>query len=718
MAFLIGKRKMSLTVGNEARRLDVLADYYVFGTPPEKEFDRIVKLMADLFSVPTALIGFMGEHSHYFKARFGFDACDASRAVSFCTHTVKRADLLVIPDTLKEPAYRGSPLVQGEPGIRFYAGAPILTHEGLCIGAISIIDYVPREPLTESQKDILRSLAEMVMDHLSRRRLLRMRRAMLQLASSIPDAIVCINQDDMVTFWNKGAETLTGVPEEEAKGRALGSLMGPQFQQSLLGEGRRADVENQHISLLRSDGTKRPVEVSSTIWADEEEYQRGFVIRDISQRRNLQKRVRYLRDTDSLTNLPNRGRFLDLAQNCLDKGELVTVLKVGLDKFKAVNSSLGMVVGDELLREAARRVSGVVREETLVSRLAGDEYGILLNGDIEAGRIHELCETIARELSRPYRINGFECRISASIGVASSATCGEDLLDSADLLKRSLLALREAKRLGGSQCVAFTESLRERAENIHHLEQDLRQAFKQNHFELHFQPQVALKSGTIVGAEALLRWRHPERGLVSPAEFIGVLEISDQALRVGDWILESACAFAAAQNAAHRPFRVGVNLFPCQLHDPALKDKVVSLLRRYELPPEALELEITETTILESSAEVLDSLHVLHGLGVGIAFDDYGTGYASLSLLKKYPLTRLKIDRQFVMNLHNNPDDEAIVKSIIALGTALGLETIAEGIEEQCHCDILNQLGCLEGQGFWFSRPVPESEFPDGALPR
>ena len=158
--------------------MDVLADYYVFGTPPEKEFDRIVKLMADLFSVPTALIGFMGEHSHYFKARFGFDACDASRAVSFCTHTVKRADLLVIPDTLKEPAYRGSPLVQGAPGIRFYAGAPILTHEGLCIGAISIIDYVPREPLTESQKDILRSLAEMVMDHLSRRRLLRMRRAM------------------------------------------------------------------------------------------------------------------------------------------------------------------------------------------------------------------------------------------------------------------------------------------------------------------------------------------------------------------------------------------------------------------------------------------------------------------------------------------------------------------------------------------------------------
>ena len=193
LALLLEKREMTLQSGNEARRLDALADYYVFGSPPEKEFDRIVKMMSELFSVPTALIGFMGEHSHHFKARLGFDACDASRAVSFCTHTVNRADLLVIPDALEETAYRGSPLVQGPPGIRFYAGAPILTRDGLCIGAVSIIDYVPREPLSESQKDILRSLADMVMDHLSRRRLLRMRRAMTRLASSIPDAIICTN---------------------------------------------------------------------------------------------------------------------------------------------------------------------------------------------------------------------------------------------------------------------------------------------------------------------------------------------------------------------------------------------------------------------------------------------------------------------------------------------------------------------------------------------
>ncbi len=241
--------------------------------------------------------------------------------------------------------------------------------------------------------------------------------------------------------------------------------------------------------------------------------------------------------------------------------------------------------------------------------------------------------------------------------------------------------------------------------------QDLRQAFQQRDFELHFQPQNDLETGKVVGAEALLRWRRPDRGLVAPGEFIGVLEVSDQALRVGDWILEASCALAAAHHTADECFRVGVNLFPCQLHDPELADKVEALLKRYDLPPRALELEITETTILESSPDILAALQRLRDRGVGIAFDDYGTGYASLSLLKKYPLTRLKIDRQFVANLGSSLEDLAIINSIIVLGRNLGLEVIAEGIEEQAQMEMLLRLGCREGQGYWFSRPVPEAEF-------
>lgn len=710
--------KMALHSLDETSRLDALSDYQVFGTPPEKEFDRIVKMMSSIFSVPTALIGFMSNDSHYFKARVGFDACEASREVSFCTYTVERNEILVIPDTLADPAYRNSTLVQGGPRIRFYAGAPIRTSSGHCLGAISLVDYVPRDPLTKAEETLLEGFAEMVMDHLARRRLLLVRRAALKLASSIPDAIICINQADEVTFWNRGAEQLTGLHAHRARGQKLGALLGAQFQHLLFdaGGGSRdwRAVENQRSFLLRTDGSHLPVEVSSAIWVEDDQYQRGFVIRDIAHRQDLQNRVRLMRDTDRLTGLPNRGRFLEMTQGYMDRGRAVTVLKVGLDSFKAVNSSLGMATGDEVLREAARRFADLAPESSLVGRLAGDEYGMLLYGEQDPEYLRTLGEKVIEEVSRPYRIHGFECRVTACVGIVSAPAEASGELDSAGVLKQALLALQEAKCLGSRHLVIFNDELNERVEKKHRLERDLRIAFKQRDFELHFQPQNTLDSGKVVGAEALLRWRHPERGLVFPGDFISVLEVSDQALRVGDWILEASCAFAAAQRAKYGSFRIGVNLFACQLRDTALANKVEALLKRYDLPPQSLELEITETTILGISPEILDVLQRVHDLGVGLAFDDYGTGYASLSLLKKYPLTRLKIDRQFVANLTTCPDDLAIVNSIILLGRNLGLEIIAEGIENQEQADMLRRLGCHEGQGYWFSRPVPEAQFPGG----
>ena len=704
---------------NEQSRLGALTDYKVVGTPPEKEFDRIVRMMSEVFSVPTALIGFMGGDSHFFKARVGFDACEVSREMSFCTYTVERNDMVVIPDTMADPAYRDSPLVQGPPGIRFYAGAPIRTPDGHCLGAISLVDYVPRQPLSEAQKSMLGEFSEMVMDHLNRRRLLMVRRAALKLASSIPDAIICTNQYDQITFWNKGAEALTGIHGNKARGGKVGALLGAQFQHLLFEGGQhgrdRRPVENERSFILRDDGTHRPVEVSSAVWLEDDQYQRGFVIRDVAHRQNLQNRVRYLRDSDRLTGLPNRTRFLEITQDYLERGRALTVLKLGLDNFRLVNSSLGISIGDEVLREVARRVSALVPEQSTVARLAGDEFGVLLSGVQPTDLIQELAGAIVREISKPYLVRGFECRLTVSMGIASvQAEASGGGIDSAGLVKRSLQALQQAKRQGTNQSVVFTEALSEQLEKQHQLEQDLRSAFEQGDFELHFQPQNSLESGQVVGAEALLRWRHRERGLVSPGEFISVLEVSDQALRVGDWIMEASCAFAAAQRKQHEIFRIGVNLFPCQLHDPKLADKVEALLQRYGLPPEALELEITETTVLECSPDIVALLQRLRDLGVGIAFDDYGTGYASLSLLKKYPLTRLKIDRQFVAKLGICPDDLAIINSIIVLGNNLGLEVIAEGIEEQSQVDMLKRLGCLQGQGYWFSRPVPEAEFPTG----
>ncbi|MFP1683905.1 putative bifunctional diguanylate cyclase/phosphodiesterase [Alloalcanivorax sp. C16-1] len=699
----------------EASRLATLNDYGVLGSPPEKEFDRIVALAAAFFEVPVALVGFTGADQHIFMARQGFEPCYVEKALSFCADTVARGELLEVPDTLVDPVYRDHPLVRATPSIRFYAGAPLITPDGVAIGAVSVVDYRPHPPLTTAQGEVLRHLASMAMDYLARRRLLDIRRAALKLASSMPDAIVCTDQDRRITFWNQGAERLTGVAMKQAMGQPFAALFGEALDRALFkpgedGSAPAGPIANRSGFLTLPDGGRCPVEVSSTTWASESHFQRGFVIRDVSQRQSMQNRLRYLRDYDRLTDLPNRSRFLEQAQYALDRDQPVTVLKIGLGNFKAINSSLGMAVGDAVLREAARRVSDAVPPGSLVARLSGDEYGVLLEGDTGTDAA-ALCDTILKQLSAPYRVRGFECHLSACAGMASSAG-GNDAPDCHDLLKRALLALQAAKQEGGSRALWFSEDLGDRAEQRHRIEHELRRGFGDDHFAIYFQPQVSLSSGRVIGAEALLRWRHPQRGLLTPGSFIEVLEASDFALRVGDWILETGCAFAAEQRARHADFRIGINLFACQLRDADLVEKVAALLARFGLPAAALELEITETTILEADEEVLDALFRLRDLGVRIAFDDYGTGYASLSLLKKYPLTRLKIDRQFVTGLVSNRDDLAIVKAIIGLGQSLDLEVIAEGIENEEQALLLLQLGCTEGQGYWFSKALAREAFP------
>lgn len=701
----------------EASRLAALNDYGVLGSPPEKEFDRIVALAAAFFEVPVALVGFTGADQHIFKARQGFESCSLDNALSFCADTVARGELLVVPDTLADPVYRDHPLVRATPAIRFYAGAPLTTPDGISIGVVSVVDYRPRPPLSAAQGEVLRHLASMAMDYLARRRLLDIRRAALKLASSMPDAIVCTDEARRITFWNHGAERLTGVSLEKALGRPFAALLGHELERTLFGAGQDGSTTSGHMVnrsgfLNLRDGGRCPVEVSSTTWANESHFQRGFVIRDVSRRQNMQNRLRYLRDYDRLTELPNRSRFLEQAQYALDRGQAVTVLKIGLDNFKSINSSLGMTVGDAVLREAAHRVSEAVPAGSLVARLAGDEYGVLLEDDADVDarqRAGELCDTLLKRLGEPYRVRGFECHLSARAGMASSSG-GGDAPDCHDLLKRALLALQAAKQ-EGRKSLWFRDDLGDRAEQRHRLEQELRRAFGDDHFEIHFQPQVSLSSGRVTGAEALLRWRHPNRGILVPGRFIEVLEASDFALQVGDWILETSFAFAAERRAVTPDFRIGINLFACQLRDSALVDKVKALLARFALSADAVELEITETTILEADEEVLETLFRLRDVGVRIAFDDYGTGYASLSLLKKYPLTRLKIDRQFITALVSNRDDLAIVKAIIGLGRSLDLEVIAEGIENEEQALLLMQLGCTEGQGYWFSEAVTREAF-------
>ncbi|RYC33379.1 GGDEF and EAL domain-containing protein [Lichenibacterium minor] len=702
----------------ERATLDVLKSYSLDGPAPEGAFEHVVRLAADLFEVPTALVSFDdGCEQLVASARVGFDGRATRRDVSFCTHAMARGDVMVVPDALDDPRFRHNPMVTGEPFIRFYAGVPIVTPKGHRLGAICVIDAVPRPPLTERQCGLLRSLARIVMDQLEQRRLDTMRRAAMRMAAATPDAIVCSDDAGAVTFWNAAAERIFGHTRDEMVGRPLATLVPAEFRprhRELMArrfaEGEDAAPRTVEAIGLRRDGTRVPIEISLATWRDGDHVNVGSIIRDLSERDRTRERVRHLTHFDRLTDLPNRAQFLERVDHALSTVDRFAVLQVGLDRFKAVNGTLGTAAGDRVLVAAAGRVRAAVGAAAVVARLGADEFGVLVAGADAAALAAALARSLVERLGEPFPVGGALCHLGASVGVVlapdPSVALGADCV-----LKRALLALQQAKMAGGRRFEVFEPQLGERAEERHRIEGELRGALERGEFELHVQPQVQLPGGGLVGAEALLRWRHPERGLLSPAAFLPVLETSDMAVPVGRWIIREACAFAALMDARGVPLRMGINLFAAQLRDPGLFDVVADALAATGLPGPLCELEITETTVLGLDESVIAPLRRLRGLGVGVAFDDYGTGYASLSLLKRYPLTRLKIDREFVRDLRTDPDDAAIVKAVIALGASLGLDVIAEGIETPEQASALVGFGCREAQGYLFGKPMPMADF-------
>ncbi len=445
-------------------------------------------------------------------------------------------------------------------------------------------------------------------------------------------------------------------------------------------------------------------------WNDGDQLQVGSIIRDVSERHRARERVRYLTHFDRLTDLPNRTHFLEKIDEALTTMGRFTLIKMGLDRFKTVNGTMGMAVGDLVLTEAARRLREVAGPGALVARLGADEFGVLVSGSDDPVAADAIGQGLLQRMGEPFHVGASVCHLGASVGIVLCPGLSHfDVADAA--LKAALLALQHAKMAGGRRCEVFRPQLGRQADDRHQLEEELRQAFARGEFELHFQPQVTLPDARLVGAEALLRWRPPLRGLLSPAVFLPILETSEMAVDVGRWILRQGCSFAAEAASKGTPIRMGVNLFAAQLRDTAFFDEILAALAATRLPNHLLELEITETTVLDLDESMITPLRRLRDLGVKVAFDDYGTGYASLSLLKRYPLTRLKIDREFVRDLDTDPDDAAIVKAVIAMGASLGLEVIAEGIETAEQAAALFTFGCREAQGYLFGKPVSANEF-------
>jgi len=688
---------------------------------------EITDLAARLFNVPMALITLVDRTRQTFVAATGTDICGTDRDVSFCSHAIAINDLLIVPDATLDPRFAGNPLVTGEIGIRFYAGAPLRSPTGHVLGTLCLLDTRPRTGLSAQQRRDLKSLAVLTLEKLENRRLQVARDAGLirfqNIAATSPDAIVCADQHGKITFWNATAEHLFGFSAEEAIGANLDIIV-PQhlrgghdggLERVVAGGEPRLVGKMIEVDALHKDGHHFPVELSLSMWREGGAASFGAIMRDLTERRTNEDRLFYLAHHDTLTELPNRAVLFERIGAAIARHEPVHLLLADLDGFKRVNDTLGHRGGDMLLTQVAGRLLNAVDNTATVARLGGDEFAILITGEAGAGEIDQMGDCIIAALAAPFPIQAHSVQVGVSIGVASFPAHGnkaEELVSNADL------ALYQAKREGRRCRRTFTNRLREAMMKRRAHEHELRQALDRNEFELFYQPQVSLYGERVTGAEALIRWRHPARGLIGPGDFLEAVEEALLAADLGTWALETACAQAVAWRRQFPGFQMGVNLFEAQFANGSLVAQVRSILDRTGLPPSALELEVTENTILRHDGTMLEALEALHAEGVGVAFDDFGTGYASLSMLKAYPLSRLKIDRSFVSCAGVHRADALIVKAVAALGSGLGIDVIAEGIETQAQCEFVRAAGCHSGQGFLFGRPMPASAFERWAAER
>src|ERR1700761_2555534 len=425
---------------------------------------------------------------------------------------------------------------------------------------------------------------------------------------------------------------------------------------------------------------------------------------DITERRKAEARIAYMAHHDGLTNLANRELFQERLKESLEGEQAVAVLCVDLDLFKNVNDSLGHPIGDRLLKLVAERLRTHVRGNNLAARLGGDEFAIIVSSDVSPNETSDFAAKLIKLLSASYEIDGNDVIIGASIGIARSPGDGDT---SEELMRNADLALYRAKQDGGGVHRFFEREMDCQAQKRRDMELDLRRAFANGEFELHYQPLVDIATDRIGGFESLLRWRHPDKGMISPAEFIPVAEDIGLIVSIGEWVLREACNEAVKWPAE---VKVAVNLSPVQFRNRNLVQVVISALANSGLSPKRLELEITESLFLAETEANLAILHQLRALGVSISMDDFGTGYSSLSYLRSFPFDKIKIDRSFVKDLAERSDCVAIVRAISGLGRSLNITTTAEGVETVDQLDWLRNEGCNKVQGFLFSAAKPAGE--------
>ena len=440
-----------------------------------------------------------------------------------------------------------------------------------------------------------------------------------------------------------------------------------------------------------------------------------YIYTDMTERVEAQHRIEQLAHHDPLTGLPNRLLLRDRVEQATAQASRlqsrVALLFLDLDRFKTVNESLGHPLGDKLLKEAVTRLRYCVRESDTISRQGGDEFVIVLNDVRDSDAVSRVAEKIHQQMREPMDIEGHTLMASFSIGVAIYPDDGQDF---DTLLKKADTAMYHAKESGRNSHRFFTEQMNRQVVEHMTLETQLRRALENREFVLHYQPQMDLQEGTIVGVEALIRWNSPDNGLISPARFIPVAEESGLIVPIGTWVLREACRQAREwQEAGISPFVMAVNLSAVQFRHHDLINSVINALVLSDLDSQWLELELTESILIQDAETTLDAIRRLKALGIKLSVDDFGTGYSSLTYLKRFEVDKLKIDQSFVRDLADDPEDAAIVRAIIQMAHSLRLRTIAEGVESEDLANLLRVFHCDEIQGYWLARPMPPRELED-----
>lgn len=709
---------------DEIERIAALHALRILDTPPEQLYDRVTQLLAGILDVPMTFISFIDTKRQWFKSYFGPEIIETPRDISFCAHALFSDDALVVEDAREDERFADNPLVTGPPYIRFYAGMPLHSAEGHIVGTLGCIDPEPRH-MSESELAILRNLAVSVEELLEQRHIAGMTRDLLRVSQQreeryrsliqrLPDTIL-MHEDGNIVFINDAGLAMLGAErEEQLLNRPLASIIACDSTGAGLAFSGNGQPE-QGTSLReevwqRLDGSRLFVETFSVPFVFSDKAMQ-VIARDITERKHAQHEMERLSTRDLLTGLPNRVLLMDRLHHAIAQwqrhGRKGLVAMFDVDHFKEINNTLGQSVGDQVLVAVANNLGSLLSEGDTVARIAGDVFVVVLEDEASEAP-PDILRYIFDTVSHPFRVAAQQISVTFSVGYCCYPGDG----DSPEMLLNSAqAAMYRAKELGRANIQAFHKEMRPAANERFLMESQLRQAIERDELELHYQPKVRLENGRIVGVEALVRWRHPEQGLVPPMRFIPLAEETGLIVPMGEWITREACQQVRRwQHESIADVSIAINLSSRQFLQPDIVESVRQAMVDAGIEPGCLEFELTESLAMgnpEKSAAIMDGFK---DLGVSLSVDDFGTGYSNLSHLIRFPVDKIKIDQSFIRNMMENMEAQAIVKAIIRMGRTLKLTVVAEGVETEEEFSLLAQNRCHEIQGYYFSKPLPAEQ--------